>query len=99
MVITTYPLKNILHKPELFSQLTKWAVELSEYDISFQPCTSINSQALADFIPNAQAHADKELLNLTQCPSYKWMHSIDGGSNMNGIGIGLVLTSPEGDVI
>ena len=47
-------------------RLTKWAVELSEYDISYQPCTAIKSQALADFIadfaPSAQAQANSELL-------------------------------------
>ena len=35
VVITTYPLKDILQKPELSGRLTKWAVELSEYDISY----------------------------------------------------------------
>ena len=40
-VLTTYPLKNILHKPELSGRLTKWAVELSEYDITFHPRTAL----------------------------------------------------------
>ena len=34
-VLTTCPLKSILHKPELSEWLTKWIVELSEYDITF----------------------------------------------------------------
>ena len=54
MVITTYPLKGILQKPKLSGQLTKWAVELSEYDISYQPHTTIKSQALVDFTPSVQ---------------------------------------------
>ena len=49
-ILTTYPLKNILHKPELSGRLTKWAVELSEYDISFHPRSLMKSQVLADFI-------------------------------------------------
>ena len=72
MVITTYPLKGILQKPELSGRLTKWAVELSEYDISYQPRTAIKSQALADFIadfaPSAQAQANSELLAITTSP-------------------------------
>lgn len=59
MVITTFSLKGILHKSEISSQLTKWAVELSEYDIFYQLYTAIKSQALAyfitDFTPNALA--------------------------------------------
>ncbi|KAL5576837.1 hypothetical protein UlMin_018536 [Ulmus minor] len=84
-VYTTYPLKSILHKPELSGRLTKWTVELSEYDITFQPRTALKSQVLADFVadfaPNVTQQADKD------------------SSNVNGAGIGLVLTSPEGDLI
>ena len=54
----------------IFRGITKWAVELSEYDITFQPQTALKSQMLADFIvdftPNAILQADKELLNLTE---------------------------------
>ena len=102
-VYTTYPLKSILHKPELSGRLTKWTVELSEYDITFQPRTALKSQVLADFVadfaPNATQQADKELLNLTEHSDSKWTLTVDGSSNVNGAGIGLVLTSPEGDLI
>ena len=30
--------------------MTKWAIELGEHDISFQPRTAIKAKALADFI-------------------------------------------------
>lgn len=103
MVLTTYPLKSILHKPEISGWLTKWDVELSEYEISFQPHTALKSQVLADFIADFSIYstiqADKELLNLTERTSSKWTLSIDGSSNVNGTGIGLVLTSPKGDLI
>ncbi|KAL5569097.1 hypothetical protein UlMin_025672 [Ulmus minor] len=102
-VFTTYPLKSILHKLELSGRLTKWTVELSEYDITFQPRTALKSQVLADFVadfaPNVTQQADKELLNLTERSNSKWTLTVDGSSNVNGAGIGLVLTSPEGDLI
>ncbi|KAL5580502.1 hypothetical protein UlMin_012944 [Ulmus minor] len=102
-VYTTYPLKSILHKPELSGRLTKWTVELSEYDITFKPRTALKSQVLADFVadftPNVTQQADKELLNLTERSNSKWTLTVDGSSNVNGAGIGLVLTSPEGDLI
>ena len=34
IVYTTYPIRSILHKPELSDRLTKWAVELGEHDIT-----------------------------------------------------------------
>ncbi|XP_070013798.1 uncharacterized protein [Nicotiana sylvestris] len=49
-VVTAYPLRNILHKYELSDRLAKWDIELSEYDITYQPRTAINSQVLADFV-------------------------------------------------
>ena len=102
-ILTTYPLKSILHKPELSGRLTKWTVELSEYDITFQPRTALKSQLLVDFIakftPNVTPQADKELLNLTERSNSKWTLTVDGLSNINGADTGLVLTSPEGDLI
>ena len=101
-MLTTYPLKSILHKPKLFGRLTKWTVELSKYDITFQLCITLKSQVLANFIadfaPNVTPQAYKELLNLTEHSNSKWTLSVDGSSNINGSGIGLVLTSPEGDL-
>ena len=54
---------------------------------------------IADFAPNVTPQANKELLNLTKWTDSKWILSVDGSSNVNGSGIGLVLTSPEGDLI
>ena len=102
-VLTTYPLKSILHKSELSGRLTKWIIELIEYDITFQPCTALKSQVLDDFItyftPNVTPQVDKELLNLIERSKSKWTLTVDGSSNVNRAGIDLVLTSPEGDLI
>ena len=43
-------IKAILRKPDMSERLLKWAVELSKFDIEYQPRTKIKGQALADFI-------------------------------------------------
>lgn len=48
--MTDQPIKKILHQPETFARMLKWATELSEFDIEFKPRTTFNVQALADFI-------------------------------------------------
>ncbi|KAL0454247.1 UNVERIFIED_CONTAM: hypothetical protein Slati_0763900 [Sesamum latifolium] len=40
---TNTPLKQVLGKPEASGQLAKWAIELSEYDISYPPRTTIKA--------------------------------------------------------
>lgn len=51
-VVTSFPLKSVLSKPDLSGRLVKWMVELGEYCLLFEPRTSIKSQVLIDFIAN-----------------------------------------------
>ena len=94
-VPTKYPMKQVLHKPKTSGRLMKWAIELSEFDIRYKSKTAIKGQVLADFVmeftstelaQNAQAMDDLPI----------WKLSVDGASNAQGSGAGLILTSPEG---
>ena len=49
-VLTNHSLKQVLQKPDYSGRLLKWAVELSQFDVSSHPWTSIKGQALADLI-------------------------------------------------
>jgi hypothetical protein len=49
-VLTEYPLRKILQKPDLSGRLVNWAVELGQYDIEYHPRTAVKGQALADFV-------------------------------------------------
>ena len=94
-VPTEYPMKQVLHKPEVSERLMKWAIELSEFDIRYKPKTAIKGQVLADFVMEftpielAQTTHEKDDLPI-------WKLSVDGASNAQGSGAGLILTSPEG---
>nr|CAN74728.1 hypothetical protein VITISV_001869 [Vitis vinifera] len=50
VVLTNQPLRSILHKPDLSEIMLKWAIELSEYGIEYQPRLSIKGQVMVDFI-------------------------------------------------
>nr|XP_027118612.1 uncharacterized protein LOC113735828 [Coffea arabica] len=60
VVTTDQPLKQILSKPESSGRMVKWAVELSEYDLGYQPRTAIKAQALADFIADGVSFGSPE---------------------------------------
>ncbi|XP_072064512.1 uncharacterized protein [Arachis hypogaea] len=85
IVRTNQPLRQILTKPELAGRLTKWSIELSEFDIQFQPRLALKAQILADFI--SELTSDKH----NKC----WELHVDGASSRGGSGAGIILK--EGD--
>jgi hypothetical protein len=58
-VLTRVQLKNIVFNYNASGRLLGWALELSEFDISFHPRTSIKSQILANFIAEYSGLPDK----------------------------------------
>ena len=49
-VLTDHPLKKAMNKLEAAGLLIQWAIELSEFDVKYQPRNAIKAQVLADFI-------------------------------------------------
>jgi hypothetical protein len=50
VVVTSFPLRAILHNSNAIGNIAKWAVELAEFQLDFQPRHAVKSQVLADFI-------------------------------------------------
>ena len=50
MVVTSYPLGEVVHNRDAADRISKWALELMGRDIRYVPHTTIKSQALTDFI-------------------------------------------------
>ncbi|XP_019246363.1 PREDICTED: uncharacterized protein LOC109226013 [Nicotiana attenuata] len=102
-VLITYPLRSILHKPELSGRLAKWAIELGGYDIEYQPRTAIKSEILADFVadfsPAIVPEVEKDLLLKSGTSSGVWTLFTDGATNVRGSGLGIVLRPPVGGII
>lgn len=80
-----------MHKPELSGRMTKWAIELSSFDITYEPRTAVKGQAVADFLLECDSEDTEEDL---RCCS--WKLYVDGSSNQMGAGIGIKLQTPEG---
>ncbi|GAA0154604.1 hypothetical protein LIER_43282 [Lithospermum erythrorhizon] len=54
-VVTNQPLKRVLSSPSLSRQLTTCVIELSEFEISYVPRTSVKVHALVDFVTECTA--------------------------------------------
>nr|ABA94871.2 retrotransposon protein, putative, unclassified [Oryza sativa Japonica Group] len=104
-VVTSYPLGQILHNREGTGRVVKWAIELSEFDLHFEPRHAIKSQALADFVAEwtpapepvsiPEASSDPSQLPHTA----HWVMQFDGSLSLQGVGAGVTLTSPSRDVL
>ena len=50
VVVTEHPLKSLFRKTDNSGRISRWAIELGQYDIKYQPRTAIKAQVLKDFI-------------------------------------------------
>ncbi|KAL0394699.1 UNVERIFIED_CONTAM: Ribonuclease HI [Sesamum latifolium] len=91
-VKTNTPLKQTLGKPDTSGRFVKWAIELSEYDMSYVPRTTIKAQALADFVSEM---AEMSVKDTSQ--DQVWLLHVDGSSTTQGSGAGIVITSAQGE--
>ncbi|KAL0394689.1 UNVERIFIED_CONTAM: hypothetical protein Slati_4435100 [Sesamum latifolium] len=91
-VKTNLLLKQTLEKSDTSGRLVKWVVELSEYDISYLPRTTIKAQALANFISEMAGISLKDFSKVE-----KWLLHMDGSSTIQGSSAGIVITSPQGE--
>ncbi|KAF8054972.1 hypothetical protein N665_1306s0001 [Sinapis alba] len=84
VVLTSFPLRTILHSSSQYGRLAKWVVELSEYDIEYRakPCAKL--QVLADFLVELPTGC-----TTNQEPDLTWTRHVDGSSSKQGSGIGI----------
>src|SRR5438552_7853211 len=93
MVVTSFPIGEILHNRDATGRIAKWAVELGSFELTFQPRTAIKSQALVDFIAE---WTEVQTPAITEKLEY-WTMYFDGSLMIEGAGVGIVLISPTGE--
>jgi len=50
VVMTDLPIQKVLQKPDVAERMVRWTVELSEFDIVYEPRGSIKGHIYADFV-------------------------------------------------
>jgi ribonuclease HI len=92
VVPSSQPLKDIMRNREATGRIGKWAVELNEFTIYYVHRSSIQSQALADFITDWTPGAQEEEINKD---AEAWTVFCDGSWGTFGAGAAAVLVAPS----
>ena len=93
LVVTSFPIGDILHNRDATGRIAKWAMELGSFELTFQPRTAIKSQALIDFIAE---WTETQTPTITKKLEY-WTMYFDGSVMIEGAGAGIVLISLTGE--
>jgi ribonuclease HI len=92
IVPSSQPLKDIMRNREATRRIEKWATELNEFSIDYVHRSSIQSQALADFIADWTPGAQEEEANKDV---EAWTVFYDGSWGTFGAGADAVLVAPS----
>ncbi|XP_016168877.1 uncharacterized protein LOC107611473 [Arachis ipaensis] len=86
---TDQAIRQVLQKPDLAGRMMTWAIELSQYDLQYEPRHAIKVQAMADFLVEVTGDPPEEA-------GTRWRLHVDGASNQMSGGAGVILESPAG---
>jgi len=74
--------------------MAHWVVELSEFDIHYEPRVPLKGQIYADFVVELSSAVTHQ-----EGADFRWVLSVDGSSNQQGSGAGVILEGPDGLLI
>ena len=83
VVKMNYPIKQVLWKPELTGRMVVWSVEVSEFNLQYEPQDPMKTQFMTDFLA-------KFVGNDQTTPDW-WNLYMDSASYMKGSGAGIIL--------
>ena len=93
IVVTGFPIGDILHNKEAIGRIAKWACELGAHDIEFRPRTAIKTQALVDFVSEWIEQQVLENLETAKV----WRMYFDGSLKLQGAGARILFIAPKGE--
>lgn len=83
IIRTNLPLRQILYRLDLAETLTKWVVDLTEFEISIKSRKALKAQLFVGFIA--------EMTRTSSTPKHVWVIFTDRSSNCSGSSSGIIL--------
>jgi hypothetical protein len=93
IVVTGFPIRDIIHNKEAIGRIAKWAYELGAHNIEFRPRTAIKTQALVDFISE---WTEQQVPDNPEAAEV-WRMYFDGSLKLQGAGAGILFIAPGGE--
>jgi ribonuclease HI len=93
IVVTRFPIGDILHNKEAIGRIAKWACELGAHGIEFRPRIAIKTQALVDFISE---WTEQQVPDNPEAAKV-WQMYFDGSLKLQGAGAGILFIAPRGE--
>jgi ribonuclease HI len=93
IVVTRFPIGDILHNKEAIGRIAKWAYELGAHDIEFRPRTAIKTQTLVDFVSE---WTEQQVPDNPEVAEVWWMY-FDGSLKLQGAGARILFIAPRGE--
>jgi ribonuclease HI len=93
IVVTGFPIGDILHNKEAIGRIAKWACELGAHDIEFRPRTAVKTQTLVDFVSEWTEQQVPDNPEATEV----WRMYFDGSLKLQGVGAGILFIAPGGE--
>jgi hypothetical protein len=94
MVVSSFPLGEIIRNPDVAGRITKWSMELMGETLAYAPCNPIKSQILADFVAE---WTDTQLPPL-QIQAECWTLYFDGSVMKTGQAWACSSSHPSGNI-
>ncbi|XP_075674880.1 uncharacterized protein LOC142644087 [Castanea sativa] len=92
--MTDQPIRKTMNKIDAAGRLIQWAMKLGQFDIEYRPRAAIKAQVLAYFIAKFTYPYKEE-----EPPMETWTVQTDGPATKKVGGVGVVLISPEKEVL
>jgi ribonuclease HI len=93
IVVTRFPIGDILHNKEAIGRIAKWACKLGAHDIEFRPRTAIKTHALVVFVSE---WTEQQVPDNPETVEVWWMY-LDGSLKLQGAGAGILFIAPGGE--
>ncbi|XP_026383610.1 uncharacterized protein LOC113279117 [Papaver somniferum] len=109
-VLTKSSIESLLDNAARSGRISKWSAQIKQFDIFYEMRTAVKAQAVADFLADFSLDDEDEIEDipgmeedredpsdlLETCSPTRWEVFVDGSSNKDGSGLGLVFTTPKG---